>query len=758
MKKAITTLTILLAIAGNLLAQYSIDWVRPADNIQKTGVMITRDNSDNAIVTGYITSNNIYTRKYDKFGVLQWEKISTSGIAGNYERPVWVNTDNSNNVFVAGYRYSGTSQIYPNALVVLKYNAAGTLLWKNNITISALKPINLRGEVDNYGNLYIGAAGSSSPSGFLLYKFSSSGTLIFSKTSTANAPNGFGSMRLKGNKIVMTGSSGNRSAAPVIAWDLSGNILWTASFLGRGGVDAEIDGSGNVYMLTSYSNQVSISSGEDISVYKLNKRGKQVWKKSYHFGGTDNPTRFTLVADKLSVIGYSSINASYFDWITFQTDIDGTMLWNTRYNETTTNDEIPAFIAAKANGEVFVTGKGGPVVMSPTGSSFLRLITLKYDKAGTRKWVDSVNINGGFGIACTLASDSSLFVLSHANMTAYHLLDQINTGICSIPTGLTVANITATSADFSWSAVSGALLYHLRYKPTLATTWTVVSTNNPAVTVTNLTAGTAYEYAVEAVCNSGPSGYSTTQTFSTSGTGYCTTGGQSQALEYLNFVWIGGIMNSTGIDNGYGDYTNLSTTFTQGQLVNGYLSGRVPYPEFENYYIWIDFNHDNDFTDPGEQVVSLYSDFTGWIAVNFTVPANAPLGQTRMRITQSSGAAPSPCGVYARGETEDYTVIINPPGGKPIVLKSDITSNQTKLNYTLYPNPVSDKLTIEKNKASGIVKVEVINAAGLVNYIQYVNPLLTVLTLPMQQYPSGLYFIRITSNDNIITIKKVLKN
>ncbi|MGB3152981.1 MAG: GEVED domain-containing protein, partial [Chitinophagaceae bacterium] len=348
--------------------------------------------------------------------------------------------------------------------------------------------------------------------------------------------------------------------------------------------------------------------------------------------------------------------------------------------------------------------------------------------------------------------------LSHANMTAYHLLDQINTGICSIPTGLTVANITATSADFSWSAVSGALLYHLRYKPTLATTWTVVSTNNPAVTVTNLTAGTAYEYAVEAVCNSGPSGYSTTQTFSTSGTGYCTTGGQSQALEYLNFVWIGGIMNSTGIDNGYGDYTNLSTTFTQGQLVNGYLSGRVPYPEFENYYIWIDFNHDNDFTDPGEQVVSLYSDFTGWIAVNFTVPANAPLGQTRMRITQSSGAAPSPCGVYARGETEDYTVIINPPGGKPIVLKSDITSNQTKLNYTLYPNPVSDKLTIEKNKASGIVKVEVINAAGLVNYIQYVNPLLTVLTLPMQQYPSGLYFIRITSNDNIITIKKVLKN
>jgi hypothetical protein len=287
------------------------------------------------------------------------------------------------------------------------------------------------------------------------------------------------------------------------------------------------------------------------------------------------------------------------------------------------------------------------------------MITLKYSNSGVVKWVDSLNIYSGWGIASTLASDSSLFVLSGTNMTAFHFLDYAGTGTCNIPTGLNVSNIANSSATFSWTAVSGATLYHLRYKTTSAATWTVASINTPSITLKNLTAGTTYNYAVEAICSSGPSGYSTTQTFTTTGTGFCTTGGQSQLQEYLSFVWIAGIQNSTGRDNGYGDYTNVSTPLTQGQTVNGYLSGLVPYPEYENYCIWIDYNHDNDFTDAGEQVVNKYSDFTGWVAVNFTVPANAPLGPTRMRVTMSSGNTPSPCGVYARGETEDYTIIIN---------------------------------------------------------------------------------------------------
>jgi hypothetical protein len=690
MKKLITLLTCLLIVSGNLLAQYSTDWIRPAENSLKTGVMMARDNADNVIVTGKITSNNIYTRKYDKFGNFQWEKFSTSGIQSNYEKPYWINTDNNNNVFVTGCRYVGTSQQYPDALVVLKYSPEGALLWKNTIPmtifVNSFTSFNVKSEVDSNGNLYIGTV-AVTPSGFVLLKLDPNGTILFTSSNNLNGVTMFRSMRLKGNKVVMCGSSGNLSAAPVVAWDTTGNLLYTGSFLGQSGNDVEIDDAGNTYLLTSYANQVNPSSGQDIMIYKINPAGTQLWVQNFDFAGYDYPTRFTFVADKLSVIGYGSINAAYFDWITFQINTSGTLLWYTRYNETSGNDEQPYFIAAKANGEVFVTGKGGPM-FTQFGSSYLRMITLKYNNTGVRKWVDSVNIYSGWGLACTVASDSSLFVLSDRYMTAFHFLDHSGTGTCNIPTGLNVSNIANTYATFSWTPVSGATLYHLRYKTTTANTWTVVSFNLPSINIYGLYSGTSYNYAVEAVCSNGPSGYSATQTFTTTGTGICSSAGQSQVLEYLSQLWIGStVINNSGRDNGYGDFTNVIVPLTQGQPVNGYLSGLVPFPEYENYGIWIDYNHDNDFTDAGEQVVTLYSDFTGLIAFNFTVPASAPLGPTRMRVIMDHDNPALPCGVYARGETEDYTVLINdnsivPPAIPTGINAFNITNSSASFSWT----------------------------------------------------------------------------
>ncbi|MGZ5191543.1 MAG: fibronectin type III domain-containing protein, partial [Flavisolibacter sp.] len=504
MKKFNIITVLILLFSANLFAQYSTDWIRPADNYLKTGVMIARDISDNVIVTGYIQSQNIYTRKYDKFGNFLWERTSTSGIHSNYEKPIWVNTDNNNNVFVVGYRYVySSSRDRPNAIVVLKYNASGTLLWKKNINmnifVNSMVSFNLRSEVDNNGNLYIGTV-AVSPSGFVLIKLNPNGTTLFTKSNNLNSVNSFRSMRLKGNIVVLSGASASFGVTPVISWNTSGALLWTASVLGQSGNDVEIDGSGNSYILTSYPNQVSATSGQDILIHKLNLTGGQIWQKNFDFGGYDFPTRFTLVSDKLSVIGYGSTSASYFDWITFQINTSGTKLWGTRYNATTRNDEQPYFLAAKANGEVYVTGKGGPMFTQANGSSYLRMITLKYSNTGATQWVDSVNIYSGWGLACTLASDNSLFVLSGTNMTAFHFLDQSGTAPCTIPVGLNVTNVANTSATFSWTPVTGATLYHLRYKTISATTWTITSTSNPAITLTGLSAGTSYNYAVEAVC------------------------------------------------------------------------------------------------------------------------------------------------------------------------------------------------------------------------------------------------------------------
>lgn len=527
MKKLIPLVSLMLSLSSTALAQYSTDWIRPADSYQKTGVQMVRDQQDNVIATGYWISYNLFTRKYNKFGVLQWEAVSASGIPSNYERPCWVTVDNNDNIFVAGYRYAGTGT--PVAIIVLKYNPQGVELWKKVISpVNYLVGMSLRCEADNNGNLYVGATGVGALPGFALIKLDPDGNILFTQNSDVNAPKIFSSMRLKGNRIVLTSSSGSPSIAPVSVWDTAGNLLWTAGLQGRGGSDVEIDESGNIYLLTSFSNQVSPTSQMDISIYKFNPTGTQLWKKDFDFGGYEFSTRFAYAAGKLTVIGDGSLASAYFDWITFQTDADGNMIWNTRYNETSGNDEQPYFLAAKLNGDVFVTGKGGPNY-TVAGTPYLRMITLKYDSTGVRKWVDSVNVYSGWGLACTLASDSSLYVLSGTSMTVFHFLDHNGNTPPAQPGNLTVSNITNSSATFSWTPVSGATLYHLRYRVTGSTTWSVASINIPTITINGLAANTFYDYACESVGSGGPSGYVATQVFLTSGTTLAISGIQFSA-------------------------------------------------------------------------------------------------------------------------------------------------------------------------------------------------------------------------------------
>lgn len=81
--------------------------------------------------------------------------------------------------------------------------------------------------------------------------------------------------------------------------------------------------------------------------------------------------------------------------------------------------------------------------------------------------------------------------------------------------------------------------------------------------------------------------------------------------------------------------------------------------------IWIDFNHNASFSDPGENVfiesTSTISPRT--VIGNFTVPASALTGNTVMRVVCREGGTPTPCGTYPYGETEDYLVNIIPVTG-----------------------------------------------------------------------------------------------
>jgi gliding motility-associated-like protein len=80
------------------------------------------------------------------------------------------------------------------------------------------------------------------------------------------------------------------------------------------------------------------------------------------------------------------------------------------------------------------------------------------------------------------------------------------------------------------------------------------------------------------------------------------------------------------------------------------------------YSIYIDYNRNGLFTDPGEKVAgstatAAYALTGTAVTGTFTVPANITPGLTLMRVIQiESTAAPAPTGTYGWGETEDYAV------------------------------------------------------------------------------------------------------
>jgi PKD repeat protein len=112
--------------------------------------------------------------------------------------------------------------------------------------------------------------------------------------------------------------------------------------------------------------------------------------------------------------------------------------------------------------------------------------------------------------------------------------------------------------------------------------------------------------------------------------------------------------------------------------------------------VWIDFNRDEDFTDPGE-IIFQETDRYGWNSSSFprtkifTVPMGASLGPTRMRISAKYLSAtnsyqdnplwppPTSCEWYTYGEVQDYTVRIGPAPNISVALSASPMSGSAPL-------------------------------------------------------------------------------
>jgi hypothetical protein len=236
---------------------------------------------------------------------------------------------------------------------------------------------------------------------------------------------------------------------------------------------------------------------------------------------------------------------------------------------------------------------------------------------------------------------------------------------CSAPSSLTNIITNATSVNHTW--VAPALPPSNGYEWAFTTSVTPPSsgtaTTSTSSNSTGLVAGTTYYLHVRSNCGGTFSPWATSAAASLS---YCIPSPSNVDAKGITEVIFGTVNNNTAsispeVGN-YADYSSLASYHPQASVVNvTTIFQTLIYPYYT--YIWIDWNKDFDFDDPGELVASGLASNAGVIAptthqitLSFTVPGSAVLGSRRMRIGSAASNNPSPCYGGTFGSFEDYTL------------------------------------------------------------------------------------------------------
>lgn len=282
-----------------------------------------------------------------------------------------------------------------------------------------------------------------------------------------------------------------------------------------------------------------------------------------------------------------------------------------------------------------------------------------------------------------------------------------------VPTGLYANDITVNSAVLGWNAVENATSYNVEFRKS-GDSWSSYNIAGTSANATGLSANTVYEWRVQAVNSSTSSDFSQVESFTTlddNGGGggtpveYCASSATTSYYEWISRFVMANVDNYS-CGSQYGDYTDQIVNVAKGQTLPIYFkSGYRGYAYYEYWTVWIDYNHDGEFSDD-EMVVRGYGR-AGWLLKsNITISNTALLGETRLRISMKYGNYSGACETFYYGEVEDYTVNITSSnamqfaGNDPDEAAFALSEGMADV-VSIYPNPATDRIQVDMTEIRG---------------------------------------------------------
>jgi chitodextrinase len=309
----------------------------------------------------------------------------------------------------------------------------------------------------------------------------------------------------------------------------------------------------------------------------------------------------------------------------------------------------------------------------------------------------------------------------------------VDTTAPSTPTNLAASGTTASSTNLSWTASTdnvGVTGYDVYQNGVFK-----ANTASASYAATGLAASTAYAFTVkakDAAGNASAASNTANVTTLTSTVVYCTSQGNNTADEKIGKVVFGTINNTSTGTAGYENFTALSTNAIRGTAYTITITPKWTSTVYtEGYAVFIDYNHDGDFSDSGETVWTKATSKTTPVTGSITIPAAAVLGSTRMRVSMKYNGTPTACEAISYGQVEDYTVNI---------MSSGRTEDVARLAFNVYPNPVKgDMMNITDTNEKSTYRI--------VNYLgqEMGKGKIENGTVSVSAIKAGTYLLEVTS-------------
>ncbi|MEI6123502.1 MAG: GEVED domain-containing protein, partial [Bacteroidota bacterium] len=532
-----------------------------------------------------------------------------------------------------------------------------------------------------------------------------------------------------------------------------------------------------------YTFTVPASSNVYVILDGLSANGNDIYLDDINITASTPPTITSLGATSGCVGSSLTINGTNFTGaVASGVTIGGTAVSSITSN---TGTQLIVVVGSGTTGIVSVTAPGGTATSGATTFTVNQLpatpgnptsnspqcvtsgvtLTASGTPPGGETWYWQSSASGtsttSSGSTYNVTTTGTYYIRSQNNITSCWSSGAGSLAVTVIPT-LTPAT-TPSPADassgvcyagggvvnsVSWAAVTNAVSYDVYFGAGSlpGTVTSNVATNS--YTCGTLLPSTTYYWKVVAKNLCGDVVGSSTWTFSTASSPcpliYCTSSATTTADEEISNVTFGSLNNSsicTTLAPGPGSVVSMYSNYTSGvgapAAPVATLGSSVPFSvtmttcggNYGNSFdIYIDYNQNGVFTDPGELVYDGAS-FTGnhTDVGNITIPVTATEGTTRMRVVCVEGGATSSCGTYSWGETEDYNVNIvsaNPPtisslGSTSGCVGSTLTINGTYLASVTAVTIGGTPATI-LNATSTVLTVTI--GSGTTGTVNVVNP------------------------------------